>query len=167
MWNSCGRKRNTSFKFLHGTWSYHMIFTPNITLAPEKGTKNNTKTMTARCKEAGMCWQEPYVLENKSDSTSAAKQKRSVWSLFPWVVTSLEYRWTQELCSFILLLLQAARNERTKVSPLRTRCPSTQLFHTPISWHVNMYCICEMACECRLEFSVSQALTSGHFCIFL
>lgn len=56
-------------------------------------------------------------------------------------------------------MLQAARNNKTKVSPPSTRCSSTQLFHTLISWHVNMYCIYEAACERSLESPVPQALT--------
>lgn len=74
-------------------------------------------------------------------------------------------RSTQTHCCFMLLMLQAARNNKTKVSPPSTRCSSTQLFHTLISWHVNMYCIYEAACERSLESPVPQALTSVHFCI--
>lgn len=75
-----------------------------------------------------------------------------IFSLYNWTLTFSRTRNTQTHCCFLLLLLQAARNNRTKVNPPSTRCSSTQLFHTPISWHVNMYCINEMACECRLEF---------------
>lgn len=128
------------------TWTLHVSFLLHQTL-------NMTKTMTTQY-SATVCRQLGLV--RMTNLTSAVQTV--MWAV---KLDTIGFGSAQTHCCFMLLLLQAARKTRTKVNPPSTRCLSTQLFHTPVSWHVKVYCIYEMACTCRLRVSCSPGTDLG------
>ena len=153
MWNSCCKKRNTSFIFcmehnlitwfLHQKTPYHLETVPKIT----------RRQCLTRCKAT--VWHAGRDQMACKRNLTQLQQKTRCCGVA--CVTGL-----QHLLSTAGFIFRLPETRGPKDSP-----PSTQLFHTPISWHVIMYCIGKMAYECRLEFPVPQALSSGQFCIFL